>query len=757
MLEDNTPTVTARKRKLFGQQRLRLDIAKKGATPKDRLKKKILKTGIVQTREPRIKKNVLQKPNQPKAKFRKRQIYKSWLPTHIFHAKRAHMTPPKEPLWRMAIPLAPTQKCYRSSHRASTLRGAIAWDMSYMSTVRVEGQEQSICGALKALGVGKEEGDQFWPKRSAKWMSGTRSWQGWLYERDGWPEKSIAPVTITWCPQPEVAAEYSKNEDKMDINDEKKKMKKPKRQVLIRVHPSAFLQLWEELLRLSKIQKPAIIVTDLRFEIGSIELIGPASTEVLTGTLQPCRVAEDKSTQHTPSETIWNVLRDITTPSSLPINAIIPLTISDPRLLHPAKTQPPSTTPAAQTQLLDVLSSWPLDKSTPPSTFFSRQARHTAQRQLPSQKAINRRKALANPGQPPEPRSTDPSIPILVLATRGANNTQGSWTILLPWKCVLPVWYSLLYYPLSSGGTIRFGGLEQTRQIAFENGIPWFPGDYMGTKAGDAWEAKEAERRKKEWEKRPKGKRVEFESVKLSDDRTGEIGDGWGCDWSALQSSSSTTSSNAETGAETGEERGAQIGAPAGAEVEKKMEEPKLHRIPTIIAKAALASKTTSTTLPSSPNGIITIKLTLLHRGIPTTCARIYRLPTRNAALLTQWLSLLSSSNLKKSHNKHTHPPSPPSNAPAHELRRHLAQSLLLDEKDTFVQAGEKEYPVCPEEEDLVGFVTTGNFNLGEGRATGLGCVVLNKVVEGDEEERRICVIREAGQSLGRLARWELV
>jgi len=46
---------------------------------------------------------------------------------------------------------------------------------------------------------------------------------------------------------------------------------------------------------------------------------------------------------------------------------------------------------------------------------------------------------------------------------------------------------------------------------------------------------------------------------------------------------------------------------------------------------------------------------------------------------------------------------------------------------------------------------------LGEGRATGLGCVVLSKVVEGDEEERGICVVREAGQSLGRLARWELV
>ena len=742
MIEDKTPTVITRKRKLSGQQHLRQDLAKKAAASKDRLKKLLRKTGIIQAREPRIKKNVLQKPNQPKAKFRKRQIYKSWLPTHIFHAKRAHMTPPKEPLWRMAIPLAPTQKCYRSSHRASTLRGAIAWDMSYISTISVEGQEQSVCGALKALGIGKEDGDQFWQKRSARWMSGSRSWHGWVYERDGWPHKSIAPVTIVWCPLPEVMIEEQKHEDKMDLVEKRIKAKKPKRQVLIRVHPAAFLQLWEELLSLSKIQKPTVTITDLRFEIGSIELIGPASTEAITATLRPYALAEDSSKQGSASEDIWHVLGQITTPSSLPTNALIPLNIADPRLLHPTRTQTPSSTPEAQSQLLDILSSWPLDRSSPSQSFFSRLARHAAQRQLPSQKAINRRKAVASPGQPPEPRSTDPSIPILVLATRGMSGAQGSWTILLPWKCVLPVWYSLLYYPLSSGGNIRFGGLEQTRQIAFENGSPWFPGDYIGTKAGDAWEVKEAERRKKEWEKRPKGKRIEFDSVKLSAERVGEIGEGWGCAWNAI---SFTSTKDNHQGLE---------------QVEVGKENTRFYRVPTTVAKCALASKLSSAISPHPEHGVITVKLVLLQRGVPTACARIYRLPTANNALLQQWLSLLSTTRSKKPHNKRLYPAPPEPNAPMHEVRRHLAQSLLLDETNTDVQAGDKEYPECPCEEDLVGFVTTGNFNLGEGRGTGIGCVLLEKVLgdgDGAKENRQVCIVREAGQAIGRLARWELV
>jgi len=257
------------------------------------------------------------------------------------------------------------------------------------------------------------------------------------------------------------------------------------------------------------------------------------------------------------------------------------------------------------------------------------------------------------------------------------------------------------------------------------------------------WEAKEAERRKKDWEKRPKGKRVQFDSVKLSEEKTGEIGEGWACAWDALRLSSTKDCSEAE----------------ANEETEKK--ELKLYRVPTSIARSALGAKSNSAIpTPPPPHGVITVKLTLIQRGVPTTCARIYCLPTTNPALAQQWHTLLSTSKTKMPHNKRTHPLPPPPNAPAHELRRHLAESLLLDEANTTVQAGDKEYPNCPDEADLIGFVTTGNFNLGEGRGTGVGCVLLEKVMNGGEdakENRQICIVREAGQTLGRLARWELV
>jgi len=746
MAEDNTPTVTARKRKPSGHQRLRLELAKNAQTPTSKVvkKKKKLATGIIQPREPRVKKNVLQKPDKPKAKFRKRQIHKAWLPTHMFHAKRAHMTAPKEPLWRMAIPLSPTQKGYRPTHRASTLRGAIAWDMCYMSTIGLEGPEQSICGILKALGVGKDDGEQFWSKRTAKWLKGTRSWQGWLYVRDGWPRQSISPGLIIWCPlSREETATVERSSNGKSNNT------KLKRQAFIRVHPSAFLQLWQELLRLSKVQKPGVVVSDLRFEIGSIELVGPASAEALTGALSLYHANRQEGDEPSGIENVWDVLRNVTSPSNLPSDAVLTLDIADPRLRHPAKTQGPDASAEAQNRLLDVLAAWPIDKAARRSSnLFSRSSRWTAQRSMPSQKAINRRKALADPGQYPDSKPADPKIPVIILASRGQNDSQGSWTILMPWKCVLPIWYSLLYYPLSTGGTVRFGGLDQKRQIAFEHGAPWFPGDYPGTDAGDEWATRENARRKKDWEKRLKGRRVEYDSVKLGKTSKGEVGDGWACDWSTL------------------------VNKPQqDANGDKGMDgETKLHRVPLHLARSVLAARkgvsasTTAVAATSRPGGLVTVNLTLLQRGVPAVCARIYRLPRSNPELLQQWLSLLEQAKGKKQQGKATRLPRPVPGAPKHEHQRYLAETLMLDKSEaTTPQAGEGGYPDVPDEEDLLGFVTTGNFNLAEGKGTGVGSILLERVLQDGRSDatagtdKHLCVVRESGQALGRLARWELV
>ncbi|GME24098.1 Ribonuclease P/MRP subunit POP1 [Neofusicoccum parvum] len=289
-----------------------------------------------------------------------------------------------------------------------------------------------------------------------------------------------------------------------------------------------------------------------------------------------------------------------------------------------------------------------------------------------------------------------------------------------------------MYYPLSTGANVRFGGLNQKRQLAFEAGIPLFPADYPATKAGQEWDLHESEQRKAQWERRPKGKRVEWDSLVLAEGRKGEVGKGWACDWDELLEGDQVPS-------------------------EPK---PTFYQLPHSLAEEAIASRKTDE-IPNAQSALANVRLSLVARGDPKDCARIYRLPSTDPSLRERWLSLLPGphSNSNKRKRAARLPQKPPPSAPEHVQQAYLAASLLdADAKTT--QAGEKDYPPVPGKEDLIGFVTAGNFNLGEGQPTGVGNVVLKKLVEGMKSEKkgveRLCIVRNAGETVGRLARWEI-
>jgi ribonuclease P/MRP protein subunit POP1 len=751
MIEDNTPTVTARRRKPTQHMRIRLETARRLQNLNSRTKaKRVLSRGkqekesrklledagshafSVAPRVPKIKKNKLSRPPPPDSKYKKRQRGKTWLPTHVFHAKRAHMASSNEPLWRFAVPLSPTEKSYRPTHRASTNRGAIAWDVSYMSTIRLEGTGPALESVLRSVGV---DGDEAWGAKGKKWRAGTRSLQAWVFQRDG-QRGPIAPVTLIWR-----AEEKSSDVEMVDAGDggARKANKKNRRSLLLRIHPSAFLQLWNELLEVSKRQNPPVMVEDLRFEIGSIEITGPGSAEALISTLQPLMADGNPSPTDSPEAT-WSSLPGVANSASLPKDALLAFSISDPRLRFPQKTV---KTPSSDTHMNDLailLSTWPPDRTQAPSSLFDRPARLAAARQLPSQKAINRRRTAAGPGTYPPAQTSDPHIPVIILASRPRaknDNLLGSWTVLLPWKCVLPVWYSLMYYPLSSGGNPRFGGLKEQQQLMFEAGEPWFPGDFPGTQAGWEWGLREREQAKQEWERRPKGRRVEFDSLDLGTGQKGEIGRGWACDWERLVQGPPKDSGQEDSKETEGNKD------PESADTSLPLN---IRQLPKAAAEAAINNPVSSST-PS----LATVRISLSSRGTPSARARIYRLPSADAELRQKWLSLETSQPGKQPQSQ-TDPASL-----NEEARRRLAASLISPPSNPDPA---QEHPPPPPEADLIGFVTTGNYNLSEGRATGIGSILVSKVsggVQGKKGQRTMCIIRAAGEKVGRLGYWEVV
>lgn len=767
MAEDNTPTVSSRRRRPTRHMRLRIETLKRlralgaqrraskeknaGVSPTTDLTKATIQPGparaaVIEPRAPKVKTGHLCTAPVPKGKFRKRQIDKTWLPTHMFHAKRARMTSPKEPLWRFAIPMTPTAKSYRPTHSATHERGAVAWDMSYMSTIGLSGPQKSIEGVFKALGIGAFASDAgLWSSKGQNWRDGSRTWQGFVLERET-PRNPIAPVTVIWS---------SINGASQPVYPD---CDKRKRHAFIRVHPSAFAQLWTECVRLGKVAKPQISVEDLRFEIGSLEVNGPNATEALLGALKP--LAEDIA-QREGGNTgrAWTRLAGLMDPGLLPANVILAFEIQDPRLHHPPQTIIVPQNASEQQALVELTATWAVDSSQISPALFDRGLRMKACTALPSQKSINRRKSAAMPGEYPEPMSTDPKVPALVYSVSAGRRQASSWTVLLPWKCVQPAWYSLMYCPLSTGGQPRFGGLDEKRQIMFETSQPWFPGDFPGTKAGLDWELQQRQKRKDEWMRRPKSKRIKWDIVETGNFEPGEVGDGWSCDWERLLSGPistniavvnepSTDSSQEPTREDGSAAQPTQQGAPATPR-------PKLSHVPLASAREALKASMDVDMAANVTNPVINISLKSLTKGVPQTCARIYRLPSVDtcADLRREWLAL-HPRNVSRQKGRKTSLPRLPKDAPAHVVQRRLAQSLL--ERP---QAGDSNYPSCPPEEDLIGFVTTGNLNLSEGRGSAVGNILLNRVMQDVREngkDGRLCVVRNAGNSIGRLAEWEL-
>lgn len=612
-----------------------------------------------------------------------------------------------------------------------------------------------MAGLLRGLGVDVKGG-------GGKW----RVMETWMHERES--REAIAPVDIVWGVPNAAEEEEKKKKDGVEEEEEGKR-----RKLFIRVHPSAFFKLWEELVRLAKIAKPAVAVEDLRFEIGSIEITGPGSTEALLGALWPSGDQTEGSMKQ-----IWTNLAGLANPSILPEGAILGFDVHDPRLHHPPRTIKLPKTQEEHDKLLQLIADWPIDKTQSPSfpALFDRTARLKGSK-LPSQKAINRRKSLAPPGAYPHTLPTDPQIPILLYTSPASRTstaqtkkrqTSASWILLAPWKCIQPIWYSIMYYPLSTGQQPRFGGLNEKRQLDFEAGRPWFPADFPGTLAGWEWEVRERKSRWEEWRRRAKGKRVVWEKVELGGGpggRKGEVGVGWACDWSFLlgeggQSNEGGVANNEATGEKSVDETKTEKGDAAPMPPPKPE---KLTHLPSAQALKLLKSLT-NTTLDLEGK-LITVRLTLLTRGVPQTCARIYRVPSEssNPDLRKAWLALLPSdqANHKHKRKRKTALPNLPKDAPPHILQQRLAQSLIEPPR-----AGDESYPPCPPEEDLAGFVTTGNFNLAEGKGTAIGSLLLGKVAEdvrmhGEGREKQpgggLCVVRNSGDGVGRLGRWDVV
>jgi ribonuclease P/MRP protein subunit POP1 len=628
MQDDNTPGL--KRKKLRGSDRIKAKAmeqvlkkakqdSKAGSDDEAAVLKNVDLTGI----------NCLADRPKGKPKFQSRQKDKVWLPTHVWHVKRAHM----DTLWGYSIPITPTQKGYRSTHRCASYSGSVAWETSYFCTLILKGESDEISAVLDELAPGAY---------APKFLSGKRSWEGMLYDAGNIP---LGPGLV-----------YFGAPSSGDLTT---------RWVLLRLHPSIFEAVYQVVDVLCSTKK-LLEIHDCRYSIGSIELLGPKSLDALQCVLHPV-----ESDSHVAKS--WRMLSGLTNASSLPQSVALTLDVHDPRLFYP----PVKTRKSSTDKIMSVICNWP---DAVCSDLFTVEGRKRSYETQATLKQLNKRRSENKPGSHITPDANDPIIPVVLLKRKA-----DKWTLLAPWCWIQPLWYTLMHVQ-----DVKLGSMSQDHQISYERGLAHFPDDYPGTDAGHLIDWLKSKKLREEWQRKPSAKRVAFDKVQTCNLYRGEDGDPFMCDWTLLSQllDDNLSQSPVLTYGSAGPVSSAMTNVLTPTD-----------QMPT---RAVVQGNDRGGLVGVSP-----VRLRYLHRGSPQARARIYRIPS---SVKDEWLNILNST----------------------------------DKIDM------SKYPSCPSKEYLIGYVTTGDFNLSDGLGVGIGSIRTSRMTDD-----RLCLVRNVGHNTARLARWE--
>uniref|UniRef100_A0A6B2KZ66 Pop1 N-terminal domain-containing protein n=1 Tax=Arcella intermedia TaxID=1963864 RepID=A0A6B2KZ66_9EUKA len=260
--------------------------------------------------------------------YKKRQITKKWLPTHLWHAKRFHM----ENKWGYRIARSPTNKGARAIYRAVKTESVI-YDATHTAPIKLSGKQKELIFMLGHLSQPATA--------NLLYLRGGQYGSNWLYEKkDAKLPKLVCPMEFYW--KPLVGKEKSSSQDTNEME----------REVWVFVHPAAFPEAHVLFLKFLNENKLDVIVTPLQMKFARFQLMGPKCNKVLTTVLHEV----EPLVEHTSSSLADNMFRKVMSvkPSALPKRAVLSFTVLDPRvkkyiglgvLRKPIPYAPPSITP----------------------------------------------------------------------------------------------------------------------------------------------------------------------------------------------------------------------------------------------------------------------------------------------------------------------------------------------------------------------------------------------------------------------------
>ena len=642
--------------------------------------------------------NQLAERPKGRIKYWKRQREFVWLPSHIWNAKRSHMIK----RWGYQLPWSPTQKCFRLTHRIGSdtvaSDGVLCMDSSFIGTMIIH-SKPSYEGTLKSIISSMTNGRAV----LSKYYSSKSSFEGLLYDFTQESTKEIlGPIVLIW----------------VDIET-----------VLLRLHPALYTTVFEGL----KKYMDKLDIQDCRYSIASITLRGSKTLSAIASVVRSTK--NSKSFEH------LKMVSKVTDYSVLPSGTMFAMEAMDPRHLPAPKKL------HAQTKTLSADEIILLRTETPQQEIHDvlkllcdpKRREESYRNQQTLKQLARRRQNLLNAKLDGTVRSVipfkdgvDPSIPLIIFKRPVSND----WVMLMPWFWHLPFWYQLHRIP-----RVYNIGLRQFQQLSYESASLYFPDDFPFTSEGFMEGEYKKHSLRARWERKPPGKKLLYEKLRVVHkfelpSFSGEIGDYFGCDWTLLQILRNGLEYLKKGGAELKliepdkttqfDENGGRIISVLNDlfELYKDVTDPTTEyfisssKPPVTLARVRdkdLVSVSSQTDITDKPLPVIAVSVQLTGRGHPRDNARIYEIPAEDIQF---WRSV--NKGIYRANGKLDHDVEVPKPAPHH----------------------------------LVGFITSGTFNLGQGKGTGNGFLDA-RFAQGQNE--KFVLIRNIGTNVYRLACWSAI
>ncbi|SCV74721.1 BQ2448_7750 [Microbotryum intermedium] len=450
----------------------------------------------------------------------KRQRGKLWLETHVWHAKRMHMTT----RWGYRLvrlytrsATRPTEKAFRPSYRAS-VHGALVHDASYMQYIELTGPQVQLEALSRLLCPLTPAGPA-----SKRFTTGIRECRANVYHAQP-PQKDssaatspppllIGPACFIWDVAPSgPTGGASSSTSNSTIPSP------PHRQLLVRLHPTlnkAVLDVIATHLGQGQDTLSSIEARPLEQELLTFELTGQRSTEIIKACLKPTIAnAQDKLDA-------WKVLDDKAGAAGVPSSMVLGLSVYDPRLSYPPKlAKAPHSKPSNMNKPL-------LQPGTGLArldAFWSPKARGALRKPHYTKHDLDQRRSeLLVPGTSLTAQAQDDRIPLLLVqrslcAAPNSPEAMYGWTLVVPAGWGMAFWTSLVH------AQARVGGLQQVQQQSFEAGVATWPHDFVGTRAFDEYEIAREVEDKGHWDRRPPAKRPSWDKLGTESPWRAELG-----------------------------------------------------------------------------------------------------------------------------------------------------------------------------------------------------------------------------------------